>query len=325
MTKDILKVNLVIVNYNCWKDTVSCIDSIYNSTFSNFQIFVIDNASTYSDVNHIIKWLEKKTLSYRCVNRVALSKKEEVIIIDKTPIIIVKNHENLGFATGNNVALNYLIKQRGNEFVWLLNPDTIIEPEVMENLVDLAQNKKKKIFGNIMYHIDQNHEIIQYGGFRVRNFIHGISYITKKEDTYKIDSISGASIFTNIETFKELGVLPEEYFMYWEETDFCTKALRHQYSFEVNDKSKIFDRGGTFSNSNFLREYLYLFNGFRYYKKYKPLNLFFILISTMLKQLIAIITGDKIKSKAIFYAHIDFISLILGVKIDVQKRVFENK
>jgi hypothetical protein len=318
-------VNIVIVNYNCWEDTVSCLNSIKSSTYTNFQIFIIDNASINPDLSNICDWLSKYNFSYKLIEREKLNKNEQVDSFNEASVILIKNHENRGYGAGNNVALNYLVKNRKEEFVWLLNPDTVIQNKVIEDLVDLANDKKKNILGNVMHHYDDKEKIIRYGGFKVRNLIHGISYITKQSQVNKLDAISGASFFTRSVTFSELGFLPEEYFMYWEETDFCTKAIKNGYSFGVNNKSKIFDRGGTLSNNNFLREYLYLFNGLKYYKKHKPFNLPLILISTVLKQVKAVAVGNNVKRKAIFYAHLDFISLMMGKEIDVQKRILKNR
>lgn len=284
---------------------------------------MVDNASPNMDVENISDWLKKKSLDFLIVDRTNFNTYKNNAV-ERASIVVVQNHENKGYSAGNNVVLNYLLTHRVNELIWILNPDTVVQGEVLEHLVQLTSDRLKVIIGNVMYHNDQKDKIIRYGGFKVNNLIHGISYITEKSDVNKIDAISGASLFTRIETFKDIGLMSEEYFMYWEETDFCTKAKQKGYYFEVNGESKIFDRGGTVSNSSFLREYLYLFNGLRYYKKYKPLNLPLILISTTLKQIIALLIGNKIKSKAIFYAHLDFIFSSIGMEISIRKRILQN-
>ena len=100
---------------------------------------------------------------------------------------------------------------------------------------------------------------------------------------------------------------------------FCFKPL-----IEVNSKSKIFDHVGATSNSNFLREYLYILNGLRYYKKYHQNRLTLILFSTLAKLIKALFFFDKIKLKALYYGHVDFFKVLKGENIDIKKRIKNN-
>jgi len=207
------------------------------------------------------------------------------------------------------------------DYIWLLNPDTVVQPEVLSNLIDKAVNKKKLILGNLIVDYANHNRIMFYGGFSIKQFTHGVVRIVEEKNINKLDAITGASIFTNISTFQDLDVLPQNYFMYWEETDFCTKAKRAGYTFEVNTNSVIYDHVGSSSNSNFLREYLYLLNGLRFYKKYYFAYLPTILISTVAKYFKALFFEDKVKQLAIFYAHIDFFKIIFAKKVDVLQRI----
>ena len=318
------KVNIIIVNYNSWKDTVACISSIINSTYNNYQIFVVDNASPNDDVEHLYNWLKSNELNSLIIDVKETSVDKKVNLIDNSKIIIFKNDENLGYGAGNNLAIQYLINIRNHEYLWLLNPDTTVQKEVLSHLVQLAHEKENMIFGNVMYHYYDQNKMIRYGGFRVNKLYHGVSYITKQKEVESMDSVSGASLFTDIKTFQHLGLFPEHYFMYWEETDFCAHAKNNGYTFGVNNKSKVFDKGGTESNSNFSREYLYLLNGLRYYKKYYPMYLPVILLSTLGKWTKALLFGSRSKRKAMFYGQLDFVLTVLGQTINIRKRIFNN-
>jgi len=314
---------IIIVNFNCWKYTIACISSLLESTNTNFNVFIVDNNSTDNSVDEIHNWSNKKLISN------AVVKPEAFIsyLNSKLPVItIVNSSENNGFGAGNNIILKPLLETQYNGFTWLLNPDTEVEPKVLEDTLAIALNKERIIVGNVIHYFSSKDKIMYCGGFKVKKFIHGIVDIKKEENIKDLDAIAGASMFTHINTYKALGVLPENYFMYWEETDFCTKAKQAGYTFDVNTKSKIFDHVGvTSSGSNFLREYLYLLNGLRFYKKYYWFYLPTILMSTIAKYVKALLFEDKVKQKAVFYAHVDFFKVLSGKKIDVLSRIHSQK
>ena len=255
------KVNIITVNYNSGEETIACIKSIQKSTYKNYQIFIIDNFSNDDSLEKIGQVCVHLEISYAFVNVENLYDKSD--IGDSSllkEVVIIKNIKNNGFASGNNIAIKFLLKERTNEYVWLLNPDTEIEKTVMEDLIEISDKKKKTITGNLIHYYDNPNDIMYCGGFKVKKFVHGISRITKYENLKEIDTIAGASFFTHLSTFRDIGLLAEKYFMYWEETDFCERAKRKGYKFEVNCKSIIYDHVGLRSNNSFLREYLYLLN-----------------------------------------------------------------
>ena len=319
------KVNIIIVNYNSWEDLLTCIKTVNNSIYSNYQIFIVDNDSQDISIEKIkaSSLEEKKTLVSININD--FLNNSFINQIDNCEVVLVINNENEGFGAGNNVALKYLVNNRDDEYVWLLNPDTEVEKNVLSDLVEITQPKRKIITGNLIHYFNDRDRIMYCGGFKVKKYIHGIKRITNYKYKDQLSAIAGASLFTQLSSFKDLGLLPEEYFMYWEETDFCTKALKNGYSFEVNCKSKIYDHVGSASNSNFIREYLYLLNGLRYYRKYYNSHLFFILLSSLLKFLKALIFTNKVKLKALFWAHLDFCKILLGKEINIKERIAYNK
>ncbi|WP_336066748.1 glycosyltransferase [Mesoflavibacter sp. CH_XMU1404-2] len=317
-------VSIVIVNYNCWNYTIDCISSLLKSTYNNFNLFIVDNSSTDNSVLKLKEWSQNQQLSHKVIS----AKEQDVHKHLKTnlPLItIVESKLNNGFGAGNNIVLKPLTHSLNNSYVWLLNPDTEVEKNVLKDLVSLAKGKKKTIVGNIIHYYNKREEVMYCGGFKVKRFIHGVIDIKKEEDIDKLDAIAGASLFTNINTFKNLGVLPEDYFMYWEETDFCKHAKNNNYNFIVNTRSKVFDHVGATSKSNFLREYLYLLNGLKFYKKYYLMYLPIILISTLAKYIKALFVEDKIKQSAIYFAHIDFFKIVFGKKVNVLKRIQSQK
>lgn len=316
-------VNVIIVNYNCWEETIACVESVLTSTYKNFRVFIVDNHSSDESINLILKKMDK-VVEFVPSSRIK-NNQIQGSISSKSKVFFIQNPINKGFSAGNNLMIKYLTKQSEKSFIWLLNPDTVAENRVMEDLVELSSNREKIVAGNLILDYENREKVVFIGGFKVKKWTHGIKRIVQKSDLHTLDTITGASFFTKVSTFQELGLLPEKYFMYWEETDFCRKAKKNGYGFQVNSKSKIFDHVGSVANSNFLREYLYLLNGLRYYKKYFPWHLPLILISTFAKQIKAILLEDRVKINALYFAHIDFFRLLLKREIDVLKRINSQK
>lgn len=316
------KVNIITVNYNSSGDLLHCIASVMKSDYKNFQLFAVDNHSTDDSLNRIEEGAEKLGISMLRITARQLQemKNEEAL---QGQLVLIESEINDGFAAGNNVALRHLIKHRDQEFVWLLNPDVEVDPSVMTHLIEVHGNQDKVLTGNVINYFNDRKQVMYWGGFKVRKFIHGIRNITSREEEAKIDAIAGASLFTNVDTFRTLGLLPENYFLYWEETDFCTKATRNGFNFNVNSKSKIYDRVGGASSGNFTREYLYILSGLRFYRKYYPAYLASVVVSVFLKLMVSIF-GTRLKRRAIYFGLVDFFRLGLGRKVNIKARISQH-
>lgn len=301
-----------------------CLESLERSTYPHFQVFIVDNQSTDNSLEAIQAGCERLGISFVSIISEAMEADTTRDPLGNAKVVLIQNEVNRGFAAGNNCALRFLLRNRSNEYVWLLNPDVEVEKEVLQDLVTLHGNRDKVLVGNLIHYFDQPDKVMYCGGFQVNRWFHGIRNVITSENMNKLDAIAGTSIFTNLDTFRDLGLLPEDYFLYWEETDFCTRALRQGYHFDVNTKSIILDRVGATSDSNFTREYLYILSGLRYYRKFYTGHLPVLLLSTFAKQMKALIFGPKLKSRAICFGNIDFIKLWMGRPIDVKRRIKEQ-
>ena len=148
---------IVILNYCSWQDTLECIDSLSKSSCSDFNIIVIDNASPNNSVSRIEDYFNCLDQNYVYDEKirfisidiqegwVGANKVFESIFslnkglsLFKYPILFLKSNKNLGFAGGNNLALNSLINSTmisDRDKVFLLNPDTTVAPNAIEKLV----------------------------------------------------------------------------------------------------------------------------------------------------------------------------------------------
>ena len=119
-------INIVILNYNGYRDTLSCLYSIVDSQPDSFRIIIVDNNSTDESVEKIslaLFGLDNEYMDVNCINGSLPD-----MAIRKSKYILIKSDINGGYAYGNNLALKYLIcgQVDNGEFVLILNNDTVV-------------------------------------------------------------------------------------------------------------------------------------------------------------------------------------------------------
>ena len=156
-------------------------------------------------------------------------------------IILIQNKKNLGYCGGNNV----VSKEAKGEFIVILNPDTIIEPNCINELI-FAYNK----FGEGLYQpkilsLDEEN-IIQSTGNMLHVFGFGFArdkgrkVVEKIEDVEKIGYASGTCLFTSKDVIDKVGLLDEFLFLYHDDLDLGWRAAQIGISSFYVPKSKIF-------------------------------------------------------------------------------------
>lgn len=215
---------IILVNYNGYKDTIECVKSLEKIDYSNYKIIIIDNAST----NNSIECLKDSL--------------EDCIIID--------SKENLGFAGGNNLGIEYALKNSA-DYIMLLNNDTLVKSDFLTSMIDSSNgNKSIGLVGcKIMYHPEK--DIIWYGGgyidwFKFIGTHWGMREVDRGQcDKEKeIDFMTGCCMLIKREVFEKTGLLPDEYFMYCEDVDFCVKVKDAGYKIWYNPKTVIYHKVG---------------------------------------------------------------------------------
>ena len=208
-------VSVIVLNYNAGELLLNCVDSLKKSTYTNLEILVVYNISSDNS--------QKKCK-------------------EKFPEIkLIQNNENLGYCGGNNVG----IKEAKGKFIVILNPDTIVEPNCISELVS-AYNK----FGEGLYQpkilslTEEN--IIQSTGNMLHVFGFGFArdkgnkVMDKIEETEKIGYASGTCLFTSREVIDKVGLLDEFLFLYHDDLDLGWRAAQIGINSYYVPKSKIF-------------------------------------------------------------------------------------
>jgi GT2 family glycosyltransferase len=155
----LLKVAVVVVNWNGWSHTIECLESVQRTTYPSFEIIVVDNGSSDGSIDRIKAWargeitVDSKYLDSPASRKPVIVEEYDVgafpptgtpelrsLPVQQPPaprVLLIKVGENRGFAGGNNVGIRWALA-RGAEFVFLINNDAIAEPNVLAELVAQA-------------------------------------------------------------------------------------------------------------------------------------------------------------------------------------------
>jgi GT2 family glycosyltransferase len=161
-------------------------------------------------------------------------------------VSFIRSDYNGGFAYANNLAIRYVneILELKNRDYWLLNTDVECDKNALSalrNSRNNSDNTSTGIYGSLIYDFENRNQIQAIGG-KVNGFFVTSSNITNLAYKSEIDYIVGASFYITSECFSKIGYMFEDYFLYFEETDYCYLANRNGFGIKVIEESIIFHK-----------------------------------------------------------------------------------
>ena len=200
-----VSVSVILVNWNGWQDTAECVASCASLCGVDARLVVVDNHSE----DDSIEQLHERFPDLR----------------------VVRAEANHGFAGGNNLGIEIALAEQA-EYVWLLNNDTTVAPDSLAELVaDAERHPEAGMFGSkVLYSAEPG--VIWFAGGTLDPFKAGYPrHIgADQPDDGRFDKpsvtefLTGCSLLVRREVIERIGMLPEEYFMYWEDVDWCWRA-----------------------------------------------------------------------------------------------------
>lgn len=199
--KNTRPVSVIVLTWNGLEDTKKCLASLIKNTPDDVELIVCDNGSTDGTVEYA----------------------------ESLPrVIVVRNGENLGFVRGNNAAMQLVDADRD---IVLLNSDTYIEDgRWIEKLAGTAyRSDDVGVVGCRIKRIDGN--MLQHAGTYMPDFTYwGQQYGSGEQDVNQynrdreVEGVVFACVYIRREVIEKIGLLDEEFFSYFEDTDYCLKA-----------------------------------------------------------------------------------------------------
>jgi len=264
------RVSIIILNWNGWKDTIECLESLYRVTYPNYDVIVVDNASRDDSIQKIREYAEgkikvnSKFFKYNPNNKpikvFEISEDEAKqgkfnrslygkFDIDRR-MILIKNKSNYGFAGGNNVGIKFTLSVLNADYVLLLNNDTVVNKKFLDELIKVTKINGAGIVGSKIYLYDSPTKIWSVGGEInwSKGYTYHITKISTSDNNLRYINplwTTGCSILIESEVIHNVGLLDTTYFVNYEDTDFCLRAYKKGYFVSVSLTSHVWHKEGS--------------------------------------------------------------------------------
>lgn len=219
------KVSIIIVNWNGKHHLEKCLPSLEKITYSNYEVILVDNASSDESVS---------------------------FVKSKYPSIkIIQNDKNYGFAKGNNIGF----KQAHGEYILFLNNDTQVTKDFLDNLVAVLGSDRELggVQAKVLSMTDPT-RLDSVGAFLTNTgFLYHYGYLQKDNKKYDkpiyLYTAKGACMLFRKDVIDQVGLFDDEFFAYFEETDFCHRVWLAGYKIKYVPDAVIYHQIGGTSNS----------------------------------------------------------------------------
>lgn len=249
-------VYVVVLNWNGWRDTIACLESVLRLDYPAFQVVVCDNASTDSSLERLVAWArgDEPAPAPDAVDTLAplfsppLAKPVPHTVLARaeaeaggTPecevarVVFVQTGANLGFAGGCNVGLRFALARRDAAFAWVLNNDTVVARDALSALVRRMTNDPAVgLCGSRILFYDDPGCVQCLGGATYGRWL-GTTRRLGQGDPVNIPvdpeaveramhCVYGASVLVSARYLRDVGLMEESYFMYFEELDWAARG-----------------------------------------------------------------------------------------------------
>lgn len=250
-------VYLIVLNYNGWIDTIECLKSLLNINYPNYRIIIVDNCSIDDSIKKIGDWVsstgqKKDRIKYKEYYDYEID--NNCLCTDEL-VILLKSSSNRGYSAGNNLGIKFALLQENLDYVWILNNDVVVDSSSLEKLIRKANSTNSKIAfwgSRVMFYYEPT--IIQsLGG--IYNYKWGNSkqvgyglkvndYVSDEE--YKsINYVPGCAVLASKKVIHEVGLLNEDFFLFYEEIDWALRAKNKGYEIGFCYDSIVYHKDGS--------------------------------------------------------------------------------
>lgn len=299
-------VYILVLNWNGWKDTLSCLDSLIELNYNEYKIVVCDNNSSNDSVKRITDWYESKKDNHPYLvdadyQYLDSSNLDSFSSQAKKGFYLIQTGSNLGFAGGNNVGLRFALNQNDMSHVWILNNDTVVESSALSALTNKVSTENKiGLCGSRMVYFHDRDKLQGIGG-QYKPLLATTRHIAEGEpaDTVfderviekELDYVIGASMLITRACLEDVGLLSEDYFLYFEEFDYCQRLANRGYRFSIATDSWVYHKegGSTESGRSVVSDFYQVRNRLIITKKYFPkyyVIVYFSMLGVLLNRLI---------------------------------------
>ena len=200
------RVSIIILNWNSYEVTLECLRSLGKITYRNFEVVLVDNGSVDGSAERLAESVPE--------------------------IRLIRNGKNLGFAAGCNVGMRDALA-RGAEWVLLLNNDTVVAPDFLTHLIQVAEKDPNiGVLNPKIYFFDPPDRLSYAGGVHQRWRLFPRTFGLRQKDAGQFDRVrevnflSGCAMLIKADVIRQIGLFEEIYFHFFEDIEWSLRATR---------------------------------------------------------------------------------------------------
>ena len=203
------RVVAIVLNWNSAGDTIDCVAALARQPYPSCATLVVDNGSSDDSLHRI---------------RAALP---------SLPVLTL--NDNLGYAGGNNRGIERALRD-GADYIWLLNPDTVVAPDALAALIEAAEVRPRAgLLGPKVYTREDPGRILSAGGMLEDECVAVLRGLGEADTgqfdaVTEVDYVSGCAVLARRDAIEAIGMLDERFFLYHEEVDWCRRARAAGFS-----------------------------------------------------------------------------------------------
>lgn len=218
LTKDL--VSIVTVSYNSHQVTLELLESLKHISYANIEVIVVDNGSKYNPKTEVLKLYPDA--------------------------VFLRSEKNLGFAGGNNLGF----RVAKGKYICLLNNDTEVDPHFLEPIIQVFnQNADAGIVASKLW-FHHSPQTLQYAGstelnhYTISSYAIGYGQIDKGQynKIVKTPIAHGAAMTVSRAAMQKAGLLAEQFFLYYEELDWCERIKKQGFSIYFQPNSLVYHK-----------------------------------------------------------------------------------
>lgn len=250
------KVYVITLNWNAAADTTACVEALRTLDYPNCCFVVCDNASRPESVAALREWgcALPGGLSEFSADPPADWPRAQPQASGRT--VLIHTGGNLGYAGGMNAGMRYALDQGDADHFWILNNDTVMEPDALGRLVQrMREDPRIGICGSTLVDFADRQEVQELGGsayepWRARSRALGWRSAVRDipvdpaEIERRMGYVNGASMLVSRAFLAEVGLMDERYFLYSEEHDWAHRGCRHGFRLGYAPRSIVYHKHG---------------------------------------------------------------------------------
>lgn len=260
-----MDLSIIIVSWNVRDLLEKCLKSVFEQTRNiSFGVFVVDNASTDGTSEMVLEKFPQinlirnsRNLGFAAANNMAIRQ-----ILGQVDVILSMSKPDVTLRQAQGDSASHSSTLKAPEFILLLNPDVEILDGAIEKMVDFMRaHPEAGIAGPKLLNPDKT---LQASVRRFPTLLDQILILAKiphlwpnlgplkryyaRDFDYslvsEVDQVMGAFFIVRREVFEHIGLLDENFYLWFEEVDFCRRAKEAGYKVMYNPEAEVIHYGG---------------------------------------------------------------------------------